>query len=208
MIKKIKLFLISLFNYFKIQFIKNDVDTLFFYVWMNRIVFIEPLLKRIIANKVKIKPYILIAIGDYKNIINDIPVYYIGYKMLTLLKGKTLVSNNSGIPKNLIKGFKNRIHIFHSPVSILKCYPEGAFDAFNIIFTVGPYHEKEFNLYNRLRNLSVPDLYPVGYLRIETIVNYNKYHSKTSHPTVMISVGWSRENIINTLGIDPSKCFD
>ena len=59
------------------------------------IVFIEPLLKRIIANKVKIKPYILIAIGDYKNIINDIPVYYIGYKMLTLLKGKTLVSNNS-----------------------------------------------------------------------------------------------------------------
>ena len=79
---------------------------------------------------------------------------------------------------------------------------EGAFDAFNIIFTVGPYQKKEFNLYNRLRNLSVPDLYPVGYLRIETIVNYNKYHSKTSHPTVMISVGWSRENIINTLGID------
>ena len=36
MIKKIKLFLISLFNYFKIQFIKNDVDTLFFYVWIEQ----------------------------------------------------------------------------------------------------------------------------------------------------------------------------
>jgi len=201
MFKKLIYAFISIVNVFiyYIRFYKKNYLCLFA-LQPSSLKFMQPLIDQLdLQNNVK---YILLTTSkEYKNVELTSPILYINPILWQFMKGGVLISGNSGVPKNLINGFQRRIHSFHSPISILRIYPENAFDAFNYFFTAGKHHEAELKYLFEKRRLPCPVIFETGYMRIESIYNFNQSYTKTlSGGTVIIAPSWGEFNIINMFG--------
>lgn len=164
------------------------------------IIFLEPLLKKFIDESIQFT--IIVLSRNYRDVVIDAPVLFFKSSHLKYLSGRIMISQNSGINLDWVRGFKIRIHSFHSPISMTRIYPDGAFDAFNLFIASGPHHVKEARLIKLARGFRMPKIIKGGYLRIESIYNHSHLYNKPhNHFTVMLAPSWGEENIVNTIGI-------
>lgn len=164
------------------------------------IVFLEALLEKLDENSVGY--LFLMPTTEYKDLVTHAPVLYVHSSLLWLVKGECLLSENSGVEVQWISGFKKRIHSFHAPISMMRIYPEDAFDAFNTFVAAGQHHVEEIKYLFKLRGLQEPEIINGGYLRIESIYKYSLLNKKTENRfTVLVAPSWGEENIVNTVGL-------
>jgi hypothetical protein len=130
------------------------------------------------------------------------PSMYVDTGHMKYLKGECIISQNTGINKLVLSGFRYRVHTFHSPISMMRIYPEGAFDAFNVFVASGKHHVEEIKEIEKRNGIKIKTI-KGGYLRIEDIYNHSlKYERKNKKKTIIIAPSWGRENIVNTVGKD------
>ena len=190
--------LVSLVRYYLFYYRKNDLTILM--LDPSGIVFLEPLITRIESESYEF--IVLTPSLNYRKLRVSAPVLYVGGLFLGLVRGNCLLSGNSGIEMEWVHGFKNRIHSFHSPISMFRIYPEGAFDAFNIFIASGQHHVSEAQWICKMRGLAEPKIINGGYLRIESIYKHSlKYKRVGEKFTVLIAPSWGDENIVNTIGL-------
>lgn len=189
----------SLARYYLFYYRKHNLTILM--LAPSGIVFLEPLVEKLESEGSSF--IVLMPSLDYRKLKINAPVLYVDGSLLWLVKGECLLSENSGIELNWVRGFKSRIHAFHSPISMFRIYPEGAFDAFNIFIASGVHHVNEAKWLFRMRDLPEPEIINGGYLRIESIYKHTlSYKRKNGQFTVLIAPSWGDENIVNTLGLE------
>lgn len=201
MIKKIINYIISFKNLilFYLKY-KGKNNVCFFLLTYTGLSFLDPVIEKMLKSKRK-KPFIICCSPDYIKIKSEVPVLFILPMFCKFIYSDILISNASGLVYNMVKGFKKRIHIFHSPISILKIYPSDAFDAYNYIFATGPHHNKEIPYLCKLRGKKEPVIKNVGYIKSESLYNYNKLYKRKLHgKTIIIATSWGKENIVNMVG--------
>lgn len=98
----------------------------------------------------------------------------------------------------------DHVYVFHSLMSTHMAYRLGAFDHYDTIFCVGPYHIKEIRQTEEMYGLNHKRLLEVGYHRVEKIHNDYQTYLMKSDPVVkdririLIAPGWQVSNIIET----------
>ena len=146
---------------------------------------------------------VLTTSKEYKNIKVKTIVLYINPILWRFMKGNIILTSNSGVSAKLINGFQTRIHSFHSPISVLRIYPDNAFDAFNTFFISGKHHDAELKYLFEKRKLPAPITFETGYMRIESFYKFNQNYKKKLHGrTIIIAPSWGEFNIINLFGYD------
>lgn len=188
----------SLARYYLLYYRKHNLTILM--LAPSGIVFLEPLVEKLESKGSRF--IVLMPSLDYRKLKINAPVLYVDGSLLWLVKGECLLSENSGVEMDWVRGFKNRIHSFHSPISMFRIYPEGAFDAFNIFIASGAHHVKEAKWISKVRGLPEPEIINGGYLRIESIYEHSLSYKRTNAQfTVLVAPSWGEENIVNTLGL-------
>jgi hypothetical protein len=188
---------LSIVRYYSFYYRKNNLTILM--LAPSGVVFMDPLIEKMESSATGF--IVLMPSLDYKKLSINAPVLYIDTSLLRLVHGWCLLSENSGIEIDWVRGFKNRIHLFHSPISMFRIYPEGAFDAFNIFIASGPHHVSETKMISNMRKISEPEIIRGGYLRIESIYKHSLAYQRVIEKfTVLIAPSWGEENIVNTIG--------
>ena len=94
------------------------------------------------------------------------------------------------------------VYAFHSLNSTHMTYRRGAFDAYDVFFCVGPYHERE--LAARFSDIGKEgyDLIQVGYYKLDRVSAAYRGFTK-AHPdrtTVLIAPSWGPDNLLAIAG--------
>ncbi len=98
----------------------------------------------------------------------------------------------------------NHVYVFHSMMSTHMIYRLGAFDHYDTIFCVGPYHLEEIRRTEDVYSLQPKRLLEVGYYRVERIYHDHQSYLKDSPQEekrrirILIAPGWHISNIIET----------
>ncbi|MGI9667504.1 MAG: CDP-glycerol glycerophosphotransferase family protein [Acidimicrobiia bacterium] len=95
-------------------------------------------------------------------------------------------------------------YVFHSLNSIHMAYRTGAFDAYDAFLCTGPHHKAELEAHYSMINKPLPELFEVGYPKLDGIVHrFNRYSKQ--HPdetTVLIAPSWGDHNLLAAMGPD------
>jgi YidC/Oxa1 family membrane protein insertase len=97
------------------------------------------------------------------------------------------------------------VYVFHSPVSTHMAYQRMAFDHYDSILCIGPYHVEEIRAHEKLNGLKPKILVKAGYYRLERVYNAYKTFTQTGpvsgrRQTVLIAPSWGDENILESCG--------
>lgn len=115
-----------------------------------------------------------------------------------------VVTASSGLNKDWFskKHCQWRIHMPHSIASLHMIYPEDAFDGYNVLFSVGPHHDKEFNALSKLRNLGDRLIFPCGYGKLDVLKELRSLYTNTDINKfhILLAPSWGKENILNVMG--------
>jgi YidC/Oxa1 family membrane protein insertase len=88
--------------------------------------------------------------------------------------------------------------------SIHEVYRRGAFDNYDGFFCTGPHHKKELVAHFERQHLTSPDLYEIGYHKLDRIFrahsSYEKKHK--DRQTILLAPSWGKGNILESHGID------
>ncbi len=97
-----------------------------------------------------------------------------------------------------------RIHMPHSIASLHMIYPEDAFDGYNILFSVGPHHDREFEILSEQRQLTGRQSFPCGYGKLDVLKQMLLSQKiKPAHkPHILLAPSWGKHNILNVMGQD------
>ncbi len=93
------------------------------------------------------------------------------------------------------------IYTFHGPTSTTMCVKEGAYDAFDTIFCVGPHQVTELQETVRMYNLPEKTLVPVGFGVIDNLIESYKNMEKKPEGTkkqILIAPSWQEDNILES----------
>ena len=93
------------------------------------------------------------------------------------------------------------IYTFHGPTSTTMCVKEGAYDAFDTIFCVGPHQVTELNETVKMYNLPEKTLVPVGFGVIDNLIESYKNMEKKpegSQKQILIAPSWQEDNILES----------
>ena len=95
------------------------------------------------------------------------------------------------------------VYSFHSIVSTHMVYRTKAFDAFDVVLTVGPHHDEEIRQAEKIRRLSRKKLIPCGYGKLDSILETPK--AELSKPDaqnlqVLIAPSWGENGIVESMG--------
>ena len=91
------------------------------------------------------------------------------------------------------------IHMPHSLSSLHMIYPSGSFHGYDLLFSCGPHHDREFY------ELTGRDTCPVGYGKLDLLAK----GSLTSDPCdVLIAPSWGSGNLIERFGSSLVKHFE
>jgi YidC/Oxa1 family membrane protein insertase len=96
----------------------------------------------------------------------------------------------------------NHVYVFHSMMSTHMIYRLGAFDHYDTIFCVGPYHLEEIRRTEETYGLQPKHLLEVGYYRVEKIHHDHQSYlidsplEKKRRNCILIAPGWHVSNII------------
>ena len=104
-----------------------------------------------------------------------------------------------------LKKSKYKVHyfyVFHSIVSTHRIYNESAFDAYDTIFCVGPYHINEIRTREKIFKLKSKNLIEHGYGKLDYLIealskkkDYDENLNKNIN--VLIAPSWGKESITN-----------
>jgi hypothetical protein len=96
------------------------------------------------------------------------------------------------------------VHLFHSLNSTHMAYREGAFDAFDVLGTTGPYQKRELEARFAAVGKTGFELANVGYSKLDRIADgFRSYDA--AHPaetTVLVAPSWGEHNLLVTCGVD------
>jgi hypothetical protein len=96
----------------------------------------------------------------------------------------------------------DHVYVFHSMMSTHMIYRLGAFDHYDTIFCVGPYHVEEIRRTEDVYGLQPKRLLEVGYYRVEKIYRDHQSYLNDSaqeekrRDRILIAPGWHVSNII------------
>jgi YidC/Oxa1 family membrane protein insertase len=96
----------------------------------------------------------------------------------------------------------DHVYVFHSMMSTHMIYRLGAFDHYDTIFCVGPYHLEEIRRTEDVYDLQPKRLLEVGYYRVEKIYHDHQRYLNDStleenrRNCILIAPGWHDSNII------------
>ncbi len=93
------------------------------------------------------------------------------------------------------------IYTFHGPTSTTMCVKEGAYDAFDTIFCVGPHQVTELQETVKMYNLPEKNLIPVGFGVIDNLIESYKNMEKKPEGTkkqILIAPSWQEDNILES----------
>ena len=130
------------------------------------------------------------------------------YKMLFLLLHiPIMITFSSGFCKEFKPKSMHLIHLFHSIVSMTHTYSNGSFDAYDSIFMVGPHHKEELEYISNIRNWKEKNFIPVGYPKIESLVNPEDYNIRKNENEIVVlfAPSWGKNNVLKSNGIEIIK---
>jgi hypothetical protein len=96
------------------------------------------------------------------------------------------------------------VYLFHSLNSTHMAYRQGAFDAFDVLGTTGPYQKPELETRYAAIGKTAFELAEVGYYKLDRIAaGFRSYEA--AHPsatTVLVAPSWGRHNLLATCGAE------
>lgn len=141
--------------------------------------------------------------GKWIEVESDIDIFSFSPRLLKHLKIPLFITPETFEKRASLPDSKYCIHVPHSPVSLHMIYPQGRFNAFDVLFAVGEHHVKEFAA---LRNNDSILTFPVGYTRSDYLIKeysvYKKKQSQEERKVVLIAPSWHEDNILEVIGID------
>ena len=118
------------------------------------------------------------------------------------IKTKLMLMTLPDLDQYYLKRSKYLVHyiyIPHSLSSLHSIYRKGAFDHFDTLFCVGPYHVKEARRLEEVYKLKKKFLIEFGYSKIDNLIkNYKNFHKiKSDKLSFLIAPTWGDNCIIN-----------
>lgn len=93
------------------------------------------------------------------------------------------------------------VYVFHAPISVHRAYKFGAFDYYDSILCIGPYHIKEIRRQEKLYGLKPKKLIEAGYPKLERLYEAcKKYDKKDKEITILVAPTWGATNLMEICG--------
>ena len=94
------------------------------------------------------------------------------------------------------------VYLFHSLNSTHVAYREGAFDAYDVLGTTGPYQKRELEARYAAIGKTGYELAEVGYYKLDRIADGARRHEPrhASDTTVLVAPSWGEHNLLATCG--------
>jgi len=156
-----------------------------------------------------------------KNENKNIRVFYIGdseiekMKFFFRLRAKVLIMTMPDLGSyHINRSIVFPVHYiftFHSLQSTHMAFRKGAFDKFDSIFCVAPYHVQEICATEQLYNLKQKNLVECGYGLLDKLLKtkppqaQQNLLSKSNKKKILIAPSWGKQNLLETVGIDLVK---
>jgi YidC/Oxa1 family membrane protein insertase len=180
-------------------------------------VFFEPIIKELLETHEKTVCYLTSSADDpvLTRPTNQIRGFYIGSGLVRTylswtLKASILIMTMPDLETYYFKRSKvmpvHYIYVFHALTSTSMVYRSGAFDHFNALFCVGPYHVKEIRANEKLYNLKPKNLIESGYGRLDSIIEQAQYCLQTvggdGKKKVLVAPSWGDHTLLETCAIE------
>jgi len=126
------------------------------------------------------------------------------YEVLFLLLNiPILITPASFFSNKFKKKTTNLVHSFHSLASIHYIYGDGAFDAYDTFFAVGPYHIEELERTSKIRGWKDKIFFKIGYPKIEALIKDKRNKPLNNDiKTILFAPSWGEFNLLKLHGID------
>ena len=119
------------------------------------------------------------------------------------LKAKAMVMTLTDLNVYFLRRSVNPVHyfyIFHALVSTHAAYRENAFDGYDTIFCVGPYHKQEIEFKEKISQLRPKNLLDGGYCRLDQLIaevsGIEQKLPSSENPTVLVSPTWGPSSMV------------
>jgi CDP-glycerol glycerophosphotransferase (TagB/SpsB family) len=199
----------SYFRFFR-QLDKEQRDIVFYSRQAQYMAFFEGLISELVNKQGAKLSYIT---SDHRDPIlqskkpNLIPFYFntLFPFVLPFLNAKVVVLTMPDLNQFHIKRSihdTDHVYVFHSMMSTHMIYRLGAFDHYDTVFCVGPYHIEEIRRTEDVYDLKSKRLLKVGYYRAEKIYRDHQNYLNDSaqdekrRDCILIAPGWHVSNII------------
>ena len=110
--------------------------------------------------------------------------------------------NKYYLKRSFIKSDIEYIYIPHDMMSVHMSFREGAFDAFDTVFCVGPHVERELRAIEKVYDLNEKTLvhfgYPLADMLTEAGEKANAERQETSVKEVLIAPSWQEDNLLDS----------
>ncbi len=98
------------------------------------------------------------------------------------------------------------VYVFHSLNSIHEVYQDGAFDHYDHFFCTGPHHRRELEMHFHRLGRRCPQLYDVGYYKLDRVYQAYEKHRRTNKSTkILIAPSWGDGNLLEEHGVSIIK---
>tara|TARA_B100000886_G_scaffold335853_1_gene293658 strand:- start:649 stop:1668 length:1020 start_codon:yes stop_codon:yes gene_type:complete len=145
--------------------------------------------------------YLTSDINDSEKISNNINPIYIGsgfFRILlfSFIRCEMVVMTLTDLGNHEIKrspNCKSYVYVFHSLVSIHKCYTQKAFENYDIILSNGLYQKKELEYCEKLFNFNKKKIYNTGYPYLENLFkNKHQNINLQQKNKILFALSWSK----------------
>ena len=116
-----------------------------------------------------------------------------------------VVTPSSGLTRNIFPTPATRfIHMPHSLASLHTIYSPDAFDGYDMLFSAGPHHDREFAALGRARSLPARRSEAVGYGKLDVLADEAAMSGTPASGVsnhVLIAPTWGPDNLLDRCGV-------
>ncbi len=206
-------FIRSWSGFFAVQSLESDWQKIVFYAesradWAH----MEPVVKRLTKHHSRQVTCITSDPADpiLNNVSPAIKAIYIGSgsartALFQAIKARAFVMTLTDLNSYYLKRSSHPVHyfyIFHALVSTHAAYRQYAFDAYDTVFCVGPYHRDEIREQEKVYSLKPKNLAEGGYCRLDLLIEEvrsrrEKPEAATPEgPTVLVAPTWGDSSMV------------
>jgi len=177
--------------------------------------YLEPFISHLIKDHGKSVCYLTSSSSDpvLKADVAGIRPFYIGdgtirTMLFVSIDADVMVMTIPDLGKYSLKRSKHPVHyvfVPHNITSTHMVFRQGAFDAFDTIFCVGPHHVAELREAESIYDLKPRSLLKVGYVKLDAL--FEKAKPKPLQPNakgvrVLITPSWPPHSLLEIVGVD------
>ena len=120
----------------------------------------------------------------------------------SMIETRLVVTATSGLNHQFFSDKRKiLIHMPHSISSLHMIYPNGAFDGYDYLFSVGPHHDAEMETLASLRAKSVfKESIPCGYGKFDLMLDATTYPPDSKKSRILLAPSWGAGNILDSFG--------